>query len=560
MPLTNKKLLFLAVCFASSAYAESDCPTDIAGFTALQNQVASQPAGSAQMMYTSYSRENGDETAFYEKMTTCFPEGKKVPACLQRAYDASIQAVVTKRTRPFTDLKVDNELNMRRPPDVFFAKDANGQPKPDTYQLFQESPYKDAETIAKENGWPYVRYKSRHSGGFDSETPSLLMIRVPGEKRVPPVDYDQYINIALPADEEDKSQLLSSDKVNPIPRAAIPGPEDYKVEANGGARNPKVFTIMTVKKATSDQPASIFFNLFSREGSTFTAQPPEALRACYSCHPNGMRAISPLGFHVNQSQATGGQMMEGDMWKRVQEMNASMNLNQKFRLPDFGKVRDAANHVHPAVNPNSFGPVYGPVRPLDHKMEIGADGKKRLVYPTRTKDYIVGADGQSGCANSRTSINVGDIFRRAPGRDNLYVRKEGMPVDWQKVKKAMNCASCHNNQVHGALTAFTDPGTLEFKILVDQSMPVGAHQNPLDQGDSAHAVGEQLNLNERIALVNCLEGEFKNEYNHMGDWIKEVSCSPKAAAAGTSARTGPSDDPETLAPAEQLNGGTTPAN
>jgi hypothetical protein len=65
---------------------------------------------------------------------------------------------------------------------------------------------------------------------------------------------------------------------------------------------------------------------------------------------------------------------------------------------------------------------------------------------------------------------------------------------------------------------------VEFKILVDQSMPVGAHANPHDQGSASTPVLDQLNANERIALVNCLEAEFNIESTKEREWAAELPC------------------------------------
>src|SRR6185436_4854781 len=100
-------------------------------------------------------------------------------------------------------------------------------------ELFQEgaNPFEyripeDIEARATQYGWPAVRYKSRHSGGFDADTPSLLMILVPGDKVSPPVAYDRWLNIALPVDK-------GSEALNPTPQASLPSADEYAAEGRG---------------------------------------------------------------------------------------------------------------------------------------------------------------------------------------------------------------------------------------------------------------------------------------------------------------------------------------
>ena len=136
----------------------------------------------------------------------------------------------------------------------------------------------------------------------------------------------------------------------------------------------------------------------------------------------------------------------------------------------------------------------------------------------------------SGCQNRRTTVDVTDIFGRDPGRNNIYTFTSSPPVDWQKVSDAMDCQMCHNNERQGVLNSITSLDQIDFKILVDQSMPFGMHKNPLDQGENPSApVVDQLNPNERIALANCLKAEWELERTKTKDYLKSVSCDPASA-------------------------------
>lgn len=498
-------ITYLCTAHSTAVFAKQNCPnlTSAKELAKLQADLAGE---------LSRNGSHKIETVL-EKLDACFPQKNKIPACFTRIYDRAEFLLTSSFSAKYSMVTVDNELNMRRPPEELMAVEPKSNEK--LMRLFQTNPYKDAEQIAKENGWPVVRYKSRHSGGFDSTTPSLLMIHVPGNMMSPPVDYDRYINIALPADQEDRSPDMNSINVHPIPKEKVPGPEYYKK----GNDQPNTTTILTVQKGTGKNPSRIFFTKYDRSGEFWSKANINPVQACYSCHPNGMRSISPLGFSISAKEHAAGQIMPDGHWKKVREMNGSMSLVQKNGIPDWGQIRDSAGKVRPLLNLNGVGPVYGPLKPLQRKVVKKEDGSQQVIYPSRTKKFIL------SCAKENTTISVRDIFGRAPGRDNVY-QMNSDPIDWKKVKKAMNCASCHDNKIHGSLNNSTDTSLIQYKILVDRSMPLWAHRNPLDKVDTSTsaAVTDALNLNERMALVNCLFKEFNEELKLEKNWLTELSC------------------------------------
>ncbi len=504
---------------AALAAENAGCPSpnDASALTAWRDQIVTS---------ANWPASDNAIASTIKKLDDCYGGRKKIPACFGRLYDYAEQRYTRSSGEP---VKAENELNMRRPPEIFRAPNTSSSGEPGLI-LFQKEPYKDAEQIAKENGWPVVRYKSRHSGGFDQETASLLMIHVPGAKRNPPVDYDQYINIALPADPED--HMAAQANVAPIPKQNIPRPEQYVAENGSGAPMPKTTTILTVRKGKPGEQPLVLFNKFSRFSGEDAFRPNhESALNCYGCHPNGMRAIAPLGFSLTEDEHQRGQEIPPDMWKVIQDMNASMNLNQRFTLPSFGNVRTSDGKIRPLLNVNGLGPLVGPLRPLLRKVSSVPDGTKKISFPTRTKTFI---DGPGGCAKQEKEINVPDIFRRAAGSNNNYKWNDQLPFDWKKVSKAMNCASCHNNEVHGALNGTTSWSTIQFKVLVDKSMPLWAHRNPAERASASDpAVQDTLNLNERIALINCLAAEFNEEKTREKEWLTEQSCRKPAANAET---------------------------
>ena len=93
----------------------------------------------------------------------------------------------------------------------------------------------------------------------------------------------------------------------------------------------------------------------------------------------------------------------------------------------------------------------------------------------------------------------------------------------------MNCASCHDNVIRGGINHTMDMSQVDFKILVDQSMPAGAHINPLDTvdgvpGSSSNPVHDELTGDERIALANCVEAEFELEQKQLTKWLSQTQC------------------------------------
>lgn len=367
------------------------------------------------------------------------------------------------------------------------------------------------EEIAAERGWLSVRYKSRHAGGFDPETPSLLMIYVPGSSFEPPLRYDRWINIALPAD-------TGTDALNPTPQAAVPDAGDYARETARGPSFPRTLTLVALERSPAPGVAAqIFFQKFRRIGQGQTQFVPEAnssASACYACHPNGLRPISPLGYHVR----AGERQMNEASWEAVRRMNQTMEEAAGRAPVSWRLVRtdEAENQLKALLKPEAQWPLLGPTRPLNPD--------------SRSQAFILGGRAPSGtnytaCFRSRRTVSVRDIFNRPPGRANVYSLSSNPQIRWEKVSAAMRCAACHNNQLRGGLNAKIGRDQIDFKILVDQSMPLGWHQNPLDQGGAGEEVLDQLSGDERIALANCLYEEFELEKKRLKEWLTQKSCS-----------------------------------
>jgi mono/diheme cytochrome c family protein len=435
------------------------------------------------------------ETKIAKRINECFPA--RVPQCVQRTLDYATRKDLASASN---DVSIERSPQ-KQPPAEILAPNAQG--------LEYVIPA-DIEQIAAANDWPTVRYKSRHAGGFDSSTANLLMVYIPGDKANPPVTFDRWINFATPTDTE-------AFGLTPAPQTPLVTEEDYDADHGFGQNLPRVFTMMSLEHRHGDKPAEVYFQMFDRQTNSSKFKPrsnSDVASACVSCHPNGMRAISPLGLHVRAGEA---QLPERD-WKAAEKMNDGMIEAAGKKAISWRTGGPGAKSFY---NPNGQGPAFGPVVPLNNK-------------GSRTKEFIMGgrlADGStvSGCYKTRPEISVVDIFNRAPGRRNIYKLSATPSIRWDVISKNMDCSSCHDNVERSSITSKMDFSQVDFKILVDQSMPLGLHLNPLDLHgtDAGHVstpVVDALTGDERIALANCLVSEFELEENEVLKWLKETSC------------------------------------
>jgi hypothetical protein len=415
------------------------------------------------------------------QIRSCF--GTQVPVCLQSLNNYALR----NDTAPASmDSPLRSSAAKRPPAELFLNGTAN----------FEYRVPENIEERAAALGWPSVRYKSRHSGGFDRDTSSLLMIYVPGDRVNPPVNYDRWLNFALPEDPV-------SAAMNPTPGSPWPSADDYAAEGRGEIALPKIFTMVSLDRRQEDRAAQVYFQRFLRNGRGNTTFKPEGNsdpKRCVSCHPNGLRAISPLGYHVRKDE----NMMEESAWENVKLINDAMVKaagNRPVSWRD-APVSSGSTQRKPLLNPAAFGPSVGPMVPLNGR--------------SRTVEFI------NQCAERRRSIDLRDIFGRAPGRGNIYRLSSRPQIDANKVMRYMNCGACHGNAARSPLNALTDWAQIDFKILVDQSMPLGAHRNPLES--STGDVQDVLNADERIALANCLQAEFELEVQEKTRWLTQGTC------------------------------------
>lgn len=357
-------------------------------------------------------------------------------------------------------------------------------------------------------GWVMARYKSRHAGGFDAGTASLLMVYIPPGSPVNGVadNVHRWLNFALPHTADDNPPMVPAqtrteyvdmgpwDKVvSPTPLSPIP--EVYT------ASMPGTFTMVSV---TEGSPAKVHFQKFYRreENSFYTPESSKGIDPvdCYGCHPNGLRAISPLGYHLNDAELSNSRMMLDEAtWRNVQKINQAME-----------RVEGGTTVLW-----DNFDPKAGVTTRLGRSLDAAA--------PTRTKKFIMGTSSAEeceasnivaaargvprdcGCARIVDTYDITDIFGRAPGLKNVYTLNRKAPINYEKIRDAMDCEQCHNDTGRGSINSDIGENQINFKLLVDRSMPFGAHNNPLDPG----GYSDSLDIDHRIALASCLRKELE---------------------------------------------------
>ncbi len=412
---------------------------------------------------------------------SCF--GSQPPSCLQRMGNYASRNDFASPSWDGTFAKTPQ----KQPPDQLFIRGAS----PFEYQIPE-----DIEARAAALGWPAVRYKSRHSGGFDPSTASLLMIYVPGSLSNPAVSYDRWLNFALPADPV-------ADAQTPTPQMPIPSLEDYAAEQPGENDLPRVFTMVSLDRRQGSKPAQIYFQRFRRNNNgsyKFVAEINSDPMKCIGCHPNGLRAISPLGYHVRKGESS----LNDTDWQAVKLINDSMIQAAGGRSVSWREVpvNAAGTERKALLNPSAFGPMIGPIKPLRPG--------------SRTAEFI------AQCAQRRRTIEVKDIFGRDPGRNNVYRMSSTPRLNADKIIRFMACGSCHGGAARAPLNELTEWAQIDFKILVDQSMPLGAHRNPQEAAEGE--VLDELTADERMALANCLQAEFAREQKEIVPWLTQEQC------------------------------------
>lgn len=314
---------------------------------------------------------------------------------------------------------------------------------------------KDIMSLAKKKGWKAISYKTRSTGGFDNG-PNLVLIAIPGP------DKDIYLQISPPS-ENDYHRSVNE-------------PYGKNVDPSKGQNT---LTMITVNKQTNPPVGQLhLMEKDINDSYRYSNQIRAAGDDCISCHASPLRSISPRGYQVTHG---GEKRMKPEDEKMVDEINEMM--------------------VVPGL-------TWGTFQKDGKKMNIGpADDSHPLGWAppdsrTRKEDFL------KTCATSETSFNYRSITRDYTVNLN-YDRSQAL--DYQKVASAMSCNQCHSNSVRGSLHEHFSPAEIQFKIMVDKSMPPGF----------------ELNGNERMALYNCIMAErsvLRDDYKKSAEWMKKSDC------------------------------------
>jgi hypothetical protein len=317
------------------------------------------------------------------------------------------------------------------------------------------------EEIAKKKGWKVVKYKTRSSGGFDGSE-NLFLVAIPGSKAD---KRDIYLQISPQRDANPEAS-----RNNPYP-----APKDGKIFQGQG-----ILTVITVDRRQWPPIGQLRKLPLDGQANAYRWNDNLGTKECQSCHSVPLRAISPLGFgHV-----TGEQPLEPEDQAVIREVNGMMNI------PDlsWGTCKTSSREIPLGPEPDSFPMGWVPKN-----------------SPTRKKEYL------SQCVQSAKQVEVRHIGN--DWRELVYKMSDKPKINYDNLKKAMNCYECHNGTVRGVIHSSFNNSELDFKVLVDRSMPLGME--------------DQLSVDERIALLSCLRTEredLQRAWRASGDWMRKTKC------------------------------------
>ena len=279
--------------------------------------------------------------------------------------------------------------------------------------------------------------------------------------------------IAIPGEEKDIFLQISP------PPAGHLNYYNPEPEIRGGniSAGQNVLTVITVDK-TKNPPVGQL-RLLEKDIATGNYRWNDKLRSrsCTECHTSPLRTISPVGYLTTNGAE---QRMNPQTEQTITEINEMMT----------GKASWGA-----------FETNTGQVIRRGPPLESQPYGWAPEGSPTRTEDYL------KTCSTTQSSYS----FTAFGGYSYSGTMSSSPPINYAKLQNAMNCAYCHNGNVRGKLHANFSFEEMVFKVLVDKSMPPG----------------EDLNQNERMALLNCMRAEFRavsNKWKESGEWMKSAAC------------------------------------
>jgi len=339
------------------------------------------------------------------------------------------------------------------------------------------------ERIAARKGWMSVAYQTKSSGGFD-EPPNLYLLALPNLN-------DRAIDVYL--------------QVSPWHAVRAGGP------VNGLQQSLTIITVDRSKRPPEGE-ARLLKRVAGRTGYQWSA--PVEPTQCMECHTNPLRPISPVGYNsLNPFSTANSTALESELPMDEATAAKVQAINDRMVIPGLRWVKQSAHLRIGPVNHTASFP--GGVSP-----DLLPWGWAPPNSPTRTDEFL-----------RRCSQNPGRTSFTGFGRRRVTIEaptESERQVDLARVRKAMNCYSCHNNEFRGALHSQMSYEELFFKIAVDRTMP------PFD-GEIGHdGLPDELTKYERVVLFNCLVSERKEHsvqaaWREQKPWLTARACEPRAA-------------------------------
>lgn len=289
--------------------------------------------------------------------------------------------------------------------------------------------------------------------------------------------------IAIPG--RDKDIFL---QISPKPDNNHAATNDNPVPQGDATVGQATLTIISVDK-TKRPPVGQLKKLLSENNinnNTYAWKNKTDSQSCTRCHTTPLRTISPIGYRVTNGTE---KRMSLEDERTVTEINDMM-----IGEVSWGKAKVDGYEIKKGASASSQ--PYGWTPPNS---------------TTRTESFL------KTCAVNSKYFSY-DGF----GGYAYSVRMKDTPqINYEKVSRAMNCVQCHNGNVRGSLHEDFNFDEIRFKIMVDRSMPPG----------------QQLNTDERIALVNCLRAEYSKvsaAWKKSGEWMKKDECTAMTESSRTS--------------------------
>lgn len=325
---------------------------------------------------------------------------------------------------------------------------------------------KDIQKLAKTKGWLTASYKTRSTGGFDNP-PNLFIMVIPSKN----------VDIIL---QTSPHPVASENPLNPTPKSDVSNSQNVlTIITVDKTKTPPVGQMRLLSRMDMNEAMEARYSgrPIPKESGGFTWNNEIHTQECMQCHTGPLRPISPIGYKT-------------------------LNGNEQAMTPEQSKNIDAINGV--LEQPVTWGTIKygGTVVRLGPELDSQPTGWAPDDSVTRTEDFL------KRCANVG-SMEYYDSFN--PAYKVKVTQKNPPNINYETLANAMSCVECHDNKTHGALHSGFSPSEIQFKILVDKSMPRNA----------------VLTDDERVALVSCLSAErsaVRAEWKKRGEWMKKASC------------------------------------